>query len=117
MSSNRRGAAGLGQGKEGFKMGFSGLGRAVKKFFGYFPVLAPVAVVCILVAAGVNAIPPLFTQKIITVIENTFEGGDWAGARPEVVRYGIHDTGFPRQAPKRDVRGNAAPANKVFRYA
>ncbi len=87
MSSNRRGAAGLGQGKEGFKMGFSGLGRAVKKFFGYFPVLAPVAVVCILVAAGVNAIPPLFTQKIITVIENTFEGGDWAGARPEVVRY------------------------------
>ena len=87
MSSNRRGAAGLGAGKEGMQAGFKSLIRAVKKYFGYYPQLAPIIIVCILTAALVGTLPPLFMQKVITVIEDYVESGNWAEASPKVVRY------------------------------
>ncbi|MBQ4271745.1 MAG: ABC transporter ATP-binding protein, partial [Clostridiales bacterium] len=87
MSSNRKGAAGLGAGKEGFQAGFGALKRALKKYFGYYPKLAPIVVICILTAAVVGSIPPLFMQKVITVIEDYVESGDWAAASPKIVRY------------------------------
>ena len=83
----RGNAAGLGQGKEGYKTGFSGLGRALKKFFGYYPVMAPFSIFCILFSAGVAALPPIFIQKIIAVIEQWVDTGDWASARPQVTGY------------------------------
>ena len=63
------------------------LGRAVKMFFGYYPVLAPLAVVCILFSAIVAAIPSLFIQNILAIIEEWYVSRDWAAAQAEVIPY------------------------------
>ena len=83
MSSNRRGSAGLGMGKESYQQGFGGLGRTVKMFFGFFPKLAPIAFICIIVSAGIGAIPSIFTQNIIKIIEKWVESGDYEAAKPK----------------------------------
>ncbi len=79
--------AGLGQGKEGYKTGFSGLTRALRLFFGYYPFMAPFSVFCVLIAAAVSAAPPIFIQKIISVINEWVEDGNWEAARPQVISY------------------------------
>ncbi len=61
------------------------LGRTVKMLFGYYPVLVPVTIVCILFSAGVSAIPSIFTQKIIAFIEKWMTTGDWQGALGDIV--------------------------------
>ena len=66
---------------------FSALGRAVKRLFAYYPRLAPLTMLCILFSSVVSAIPSLFTQNVIAVIEKWYKTGDWASARPEVYRY------------------------------
>ena len=63
------------------------LGRTVKKFFGYYPVLAPLTVVCILFSAIVSSIPSLFVQNVLTVVEKWYTTGDWASAKAEIVSY------------------------------
>ena len=66
---------------------FSALGRAVKRLFRYYPRLAPLTMLCILFSSVVSAIPSLFTQNVIAVIEKWYKSGDWASAKPEVMRY------------------------------
>ena len=61
--------------------------RVIRMFFGYYPVLAPVAVGCILFAAVVSSIPSLFIQNVIAIIQNWVESGDWAAARAELTPY------------------------------
>ena len=61
--------------------------RVIGKFFRYYPVLAPTAVICILFAALVSSIPPLFIRNVIEIIEKWYEGGDWASARAELLPY------------------------------
>ncbi len=58
--------------------------RTVKMLFGYYPVLAPVTVFCILFSAGISAIPAIFTQKIIAIIEKWWQVGDWQSASKEI---------------------------------
>ncbi len=58
--------------------------RTVKMLFGYYPVLAPVTVFCILFSAGISAIPAIFTQKVIAIIEKWWEIGDWQSASKEI---------------------------------
>ncbi len=69
------------------KADFSALGRAIRRFFAYYPRLAPLTMLCILFSSAVSAIPSLFTQNVIAVIERFYKSGDWAAARPEVYRY------------------------------
>ena len=69
------------------KPNFSSLGRTIKKFFGYYPVLAPLTMCCILFSAVVSAIPSLFVQNVLTVVEKWVKTGDWAAARPEIMHY------------------------------
>lgn len=61
--------------------------RTIKKFFGYYPVLAPLAVVCILLSAIISSIPSLFVQNILAVVEKWYITRDWAAARPEIMQY------------------------------
>ncbi len=61
------------------------LGRVLKILFQSFPVLVPVAIVCILFNAGVAAVPAVFQQKVIAVIEKWFVSGDWSAAKAEIV--------------------------------
>ena len=50
------------------KENFSAMAWAVKKFFGYYPVLAPLAMFCILFSAVVAAVPNFF------IIQNVLHG-------------------------------------------
>ena len=59
----------------------------VKKFFGYYPVLAPVTMLCILFSSVVSSIPSLFIQNILSVIEKWYASRDWAAAQAEIVPY------------------------------
>ena len=69
------------------KADFTSLGRTVKKFFGYYPRMAPLTMLCILFSAAVSAIPSIFVQKVLTVIQKWVESGDWISARAELVPY------------------------------
>ena len=69
------------------RQNFSALKRAVKKLFGYYPRLAPLTAFCILFSAVVSSVPSLFIQNVLVVIENWYRTGDWASARPEILRY------------------------------
>ncbi len=67
------------------KMNFKALVRVIKMLFGYYPILVPVTGICILFSAGVSAMPALFIQKIIAIIEQYAPIGDWATAKAELI--------------------------------
>ena len=69
------------------RQNFSSLGRVVRKLFGYYPRLAPLAVVLVLFSSAVSSIPSLFVQNVLAVIEKWYKTGDWAAAKPEVIHY------------------------------
>ena len=55
---------------------FGGIKWTLGKFFRFYPVLAPLAVFCILFTAAVSAIPSLFVQRVLTVVEKWYQSGD-----------------------------------------
>lgn len=59
--------------------------RTVKLLFESYPVLVPVTAFCILFSAVVSSIPAVFIQKVLEVIEEWYETGDWAAAKPQIV--------------------------------
>ena len=61
------------------------LKRVLKMLFEFYPVLAPVAIVCILISAAASALPPIFMQQVIAAIETWQQSGDWAGASQVIV--------------------------------
>lgn len=61
--------------------------RTVKKYFGYYPVLAPLTIVCILFSAVVSAVPSLFIQNVLSIIEKWYRTGDWLSAKAEIMPY------------------------------
>ncbi len=82
-----------GPAKGGFKGGMPGgrkidgsmLKRVLKMLFEFYPVLAPIAVMCILISAAASALPPIFMQQVIAAIETWQQSGDWAGASKVIV--------------------------------
>ena len=60
-------------------------GRLLKLLFRSFPVLLPVAAFCILFNAVAAAVPAIFQQKVIAVIEQWFTSGDWPSAKAQIV--------------------------------
>ena len=73
------------QGKGNLKENFAAIGWVLKKFFGFYPVLAPLSVFCILFSAIVAAIPAVFIQRVLAVIEKWYQSGDWASAKAELL--------------------------------
>ena len=59
--------------------------RVLKTLFKFYPVLMPLTIFCILFSAVTSAIPAVFIQKIIVVIEEWYKSGDWASAAPEII--------------------------------
>ncbi len=59
--------------------------RVLKTLFKFYPALMPVTIFCILFSAVTSAIPAIFIQKIIAVIEVWYKSGDWASASGEIV--------------------------------
>ena len=70
------------------------LGRTMKMLFSYYPVLMPLIVLCILVAAVTAALPPVFMQQVIAEIEAAVKSGtSWDVASeviiPKVILLGV----------------------------
>ncbi|MDO5001896.1 MAG: ABC transporter ATP-binding protein [Eubacteriales bacterium] len=63
------------------------LGRVIKKFFGYYPRLAPLTVCLILFSAIVSSIPSLFIQNVLAAVEKWYRTGDWIAAKAEILPY------------------------------
>ena len=70
-----------------YEKGKNPLARVIRKLFGYYPVLAPLTMACILFSSIVSAIPSLFIQNILAVVEKWYRDGDWAAAKAEILPY------------------------------
>ena len=83
MAKMNKGAPGRG----GAKMDGAALGRVIKRFFGYYPRLAPLTVCLILFSAIVSSIPSLFIQNVLAAVEKWYRTGDWLAAKAEILPY------------------------------
>ena len=54
--------------------------RLVKTLFSFYPVMLPIAIVGIIFDAVISAIPSVFMQNVLAVVEDTFQSGDWSAA-------------------------------------
>ncbi len=59
--------------------------RLIKTLFGFYPVMLPITVVCILVSAIVSSIPSVFMQNIIAAVEQSYKTGDWASVSSKII--------------------------------
>ena len=69
------------------KLDFGALGRILKLLFKAYPVLVPLALLCIMFTAVVSSIPALFIQRILAVVTSHIDAGDlnWAVAKAEIL--------------------------------
>ncbi len=61
------------------------MGRIIKLLFESYPVLVPVTIFCILFSSAVAAVPDVFIQKILAIIEVWIGSGDWQSAVKEIL--------------------------------
>ena len=61
------------------------LGRLWKQMLEFYPRMLPAAVLCISLSAVVGAIPAIFQQNILAIVEQYWQGGDWAAAGKKIV--------------------------------
>lgn len=54
--------------------------RLIKTLFGFYPVMMPLTVVCILFNAVVSSMPSIFMQKVIAAVEENWRSGSWDAA-------------------------------------
>lgn len=62
------------------------IGRLLKTMREFYPVLLPVAVLCIVLNAVVSSIPAVFMQNIIAVVEGSWQSGDWTAVGSQIIR-------------------------------
>ena len=60
--------------------------RLISMLFRFYPALLPFTIGCILVNACVSALPSLFQQRIIALIELSWRDGDWTGVSGRILR-------------------------------
>lgn len=58
--------------------------RVIKDIWAGYPVLIPITLFCIIFSALVSAIPAVFQQKVIAVIENSYLSGDWESVKGQI---------------------------------
>lgn len=61
------------------------IGRLLKTMLEFYPIMLPAAVVCIVLSAGITAVPTIFMQKVIAVIEYNWQNGDWNTVGPQIL--------------------------------
>jgi len=68
------------------KINWKTLGRTIKMLFGFYPVLMPLTICCILFSAACATLPGLFIQNVIEIIGNAQENGlSWEEASRELI--------------------------------
>ena len=63
------------------------LRRLLRTLFEFYPVLLPVTLVCILINAIVSAVPAVFMQNIIAIVDESYKSGDWASVAGQILTY------------------------------
>ena len=63
------------------------LGRLLKMIFGFYPVLLPFTLCCIVFSAVVSSMPSLFMQNVISAIEESWQAGDWSLVSGRILKY------------------------------
>ena len=63
------------------------IGRLLKTMHGFYPVMLPVMVICIVFSAVVSSVPAIFMQNIIAVVEENWQNGDWEAVSSKVFLY------------------------------
>ena len=58
--------------------------RLLKTMRGFYPVMLPFTIFCIVVNAVVSSLPAIFMQNIISVVESSWQSGDWAAVKGKV---------------------------------
>ena len=51
--------------------------RLFKTILGFYPVMLPVTIFCIIFNAAVSSLPSIFMQNIIATLETSWQSGDW----------------------------------------
>ncbi|MBP3805974.1 MAG: ABC transporter ATP-binding protein [Oribacterium sp.] len=59
--------------------------RLIKLLYSFYPKLIPFTLVCIFINAVVSAIPSMFQQKVISIIEKNWQTGDWNAVSAEIL--------------------------------
>ena len=87
--SNQKLPRGMSTGK---KINVKSLVRVIKLLYSFYPKLVTVTGICILISSVVSAIPAVFLQKIIAIIDTYFKNnkenlgdGIWAVAKKEII--------------------------------
>ena len=63
------------------------LRRLLRTLFEFYPVLLPITILCILVNAIVSAVPAVFLQNVIAVVDESYKSGDWASVSGRILTY------------------------------
>lgn len=63
------------------------IARLLKTMFGFYPVLLPITLVCIVFNAIVSSIPSVFMQNIISIVETSWKSGDWNGVKSKIFMF------------------------------
>ena len=67
------------------KLNLGSLKRVLKMLYGYYPVLLPIIIVCIIFAAITASVPAIFQQQVLAAIQKWITSGDWQSAKKEIV--------------------------------
>ncbi len=65
------------------------LKRLIKTLFKFYPVMLPVIMGFIILNAVVTAIPSIFMQNIIELVDESYKSGDWGSVSYEIIKYVI----------------------------
>ncbi len=61
------------------------LRRVLGLLFEFYPVLLPVTLICILINAIVSAVPSIFMQNIIALVDESYRSGDWSSVSGQIL--------------------------------
>lgn len=60
-------------------------GRLIKTLFGFYPVMLPLTVACILFNAVISSMPSIFMQRVIAAVEENWAFGSWETAGKTII--------------------------------
>ena len=67
------------------KFNFPAIRRVLKMLRDFYPVLFPLVCLCTVFSSAVSAIPSIFTQKVIKIIQKWWQSGNWEAAHAEII--------------------------------
>ena len=89
MRTNNMPMRGGPRGRQGMvgkkKLNMGALKRVIKMLYGYYPVLLPIIIVCIIFAAITASVPAIFQQQVLAGIQKWITSGDWSLAKQEIL--------------------------------